>query len=538
MKTMNRTIRHITENLTGLLPDDQQYYKLEDLRSWGFPVFIVNRIQIELEHNLAESMRLPETDWANMQSAAVQNIWQQFVKAIRDEAWLPASYAKPVIETAVADVLEILVQPRKNLPEVIFGADKKLTADQVKERVNVLVVYRHFASLLSQYMKKKGLEDLTKERCSIIIEKADEKITARYTPLNWAQMLEPLFNLLSEQIDSSLLRLFFEDKKMPRIARKFDLMDQRVNRAMLIETLSSPESLNLEGYEEDQSDLFEAAESKKPSGSAERQELNIEDKESRPEEQEGPSLAESPPENPMDLKEDEAKDNNEGFDEETLPSPLSNKSSESRAEFQHEETPLNTIFEDDASSEPEEYVVDQEETGVSLNDNFEETEDEPQKSEVDLADEEEPTEPDSEEEHEFETQEDLIENNETPMWQRFMSPEELQSFTEEEEESNYDVGFIEEPIFDATTGNEPNEHDLSTLQDHLEDERKYFVEEIFRGSERAYDEALEEIVAKENWRSASRYIEKEVFQRNLVDMYSEAAVDFTDRLQNYFIKKN
>jgi len=48
---MNRTIQLVTEKLTGLLPDSQQKYKPEDLRSWGFPNFIVKRIQVELERN-------------------------------------------------------------------------------------------------------------------------------------------------------------------------------------------------------------------------------------------------------------------------------------------------------------------------------------------------------------------------------------------------------------------------------------------------------------------------------------------------------
>ncbi|MGK7371241.1 MAG: hypothetical protein ACNS64_13610, partial [Candidatus Halalkalibacterium sp. M3_1C_030] len=179
---MNRTIQLVTEKLTGLLPDSQQYYKPEDLSSWGFPNFIVKRIQVELERNLAESMRLPETDWANMQSKEVQEVWKQFISAIRNEAWLPASYARTVIETAVADVLEILVEPRKNIPHTIFGAEEQLTLNELQDRLKNLVVYRHFARLLPRYMEKKDLEVLSKDKCAEIIKKADEKVTSRYTP--------------------------------------------------------------------------------------------------------------------------------------------------------------------------------------------------------------------------------------------------------------------------------------------------------------------------------------------------------------------
>jgi hypothetical protein len=99
----------------------------------------------------------------------------------------------------------------------------------------------------------------------------------------------------------------------------------------------------------------------------------------------------------------------------------------------------------------------------------------------------------------------------------------------------YDEPEVEEPIIDLTQ-EDPNEEEYERLAKFLHDDRERFVEEIFRGADEAYRKALLEIASKDNWRSASQFIEKQVFKRNLVDMYSEAAVDFTDRLQSYFIE--
>lgn len=584
---MNRTIQLVTEKLTGLLPESQEYYKPEDLRSWGFPNFIVKRIQVELERNLAESMRLPETDWANMQSSEVQEVWKQFIRAIRNEAWLPASYARTVIETAVADVLEMLVEPRKNIPQAIYGAEDTLTREELRDRLKNLVVYRHFARLLPRYMEKKELDELSRERCAEIIKKADEKVTSRYTPLNWAQMLEPLFKLLNEQIESSLLRLFFEDKKMPRIARKFDFMEKPVNRAVLIETLSSPESLNMEGFEEDQSDLFGASgmesidvsdtsveedekQSEPRQSDIESEEEQQEETDRQPEDlavteeddssQESFEDTESKP-----LQEDEAVTREEDEDVKE-PVPLTNKSRESNVEIEHEEESLNTIFagdtEEDSNDFEDEYADDEEdeiayeeedESESGLHDEFEteeayDTEDESDEpvefdeskeeySEDTVTDSEVEEKVDDEQESDFEIKAE--EKKETPMWQRFMSSEELEELAEQEEESSYNDEFEEyeeEPIFDLTMEKQPTEEEIAHLRSVLQDKQSYFVQEIFGGSERAYDEAIEKIAAKKGWRDASRFIEKEVFKRNMIDMYSEEAVDFTDRLHNYFIE--
>lgn len=143
------------------------------------------------------------------------------------------------------------------------------------------------------------------------------------------------------------------------------------------------------------------------------------------------------------------------------------------------------------------------------------------------------------------------EKKETPMWQRFMSEEELElakendqeqeeeelfsTFSEAENEEEED--YLEKPIFDLTQNQEPDEEEIARLRELLKTERDYFLEQIFGGSERAYDEAIEDLAAKKDWRSASRYLESEVFKRNMIDMYSEQAVDLTDRLHSYFLKK-
>ena len=93
----------------------------------------------------------------------------------------------------------------------------------------------------------------------------------------------------------------------------------------------------------------------------------------------------------------------------------------------------------------------------------------------------------------------------------------------------------EAPLIDLTvkdTGANSAEH----LIGWLKDDEDRFTSHIFSGSEKAYEEALIDLNQLDNWKQASRFIEKEIFARNLVDMYDEEAVDFTDRLQTYFVE--
>lgn len=606
---MTRTIQHITSKFIDLLPENEQYYRLSELREWGLPSFIVKRIKVELERNLAESMIPPRTDWANVNSEAVQEAWQQFVDAIRAEARLPASYAKTVIETAVADVVEMLLQPRENIPEVIFGSDKKLDHDDLVVRLESVVVYRHFKTILLRYMQKKKTDHLTKEKCAEIIRAADEKMTAKYSPLNWAQMLDPLFVLLGDRIDTNLLRLFFEDKNAPRVARRFDLTEGDVSRAELIEILSSPELLNFEGYEDEQSSLFDRMrEQQKESAQAGDADEETEDEKPVPEKASGEETvapAETAEHPPAVEQEQQAEDREgeEAEEEESLNKIFSDEHEEATGLNREEpDDSLNRLFteeeekgEDSARPEAEESMGEQnrETPGPEEDLSFEEgvsyvkkpersgesAEQEPEKRRFEFIGDSQEDEEENEQEDEnpaADTPAAGEESEHTPMWMRYMDPEELneleeleagsaeeietnvnpESYDEDEREKDetaaaqYDSGkaaaengeteedgFIEEPIIDLTRDEETAEREIRELQKQLSTDRDLFVENIFRGSERAFDEAIEEISTYESWQEASKYIEKDIFKRNLVDMYSEAAVDFTDQLQTYFLEK-
>jgi len=569
---MEHTIQHITDRLVEQLPEHDQYYRLDELKDLDFPLFIVQRIKVELERNLEESIVPPKTDWANMNTDRVQDAWHHFLGAIRAEARLPASYAHSVIETAVADVLEMLIQPGKNVPEVIFGTDEELAPGELSDRLQAVVVYRHFVKLLDRYVEKKDLSSLTKDRCRDIISKADARLTERYSPLNWAQMLEPLFNLLNEQVDTNLLRLFFEDKKMPRVARHFDLMDSKVNRAQLIEILSSPELLNLEGYEDDQSDLFpgkdlpdegeekkEETAEKGPNDSV-KSEINEEEESNGPDDDDIVSSFHKNRDKKKDYESEEGPDNRD--DEREMKDVFGIEAADEEEPENYKENPevnyLNDIFAtEEEPDEPEtageafeesertDDMIEQQEPDVE---ETEEEEDETREAEPTAEDEEEPFElkHTGDEDAEIDYPDFVKEYKEnTPMWQRFLDPEQGEEAEEGEEEQDQPSGeesghegYIEEPIIDLTKEEDSEAEETDHLWNSLGDEKDRFVEEIFRGSERAFEEALEELSGFESWRGASRFIEKDIFKRNLVDMYSEAAVDFTDRLQTYFLEKS
>jgi len=456
---MEQSIQNITENLLSKLPGDAEYYRPSQIQDAGVPAFVVERINVELYRNLAESILPPKTDWANMQSERVEKSWNAFVEAIRAEARLPQSFAQSVFETATEDIMDMLIRPRQAIPDVLYSVDEELDMETLIERSRSVVVYRYLVKVLPRYMEKKELETLNKDRCRMVITQVDEKVTANYTPLNWAHLLNPLFELMDGDVDSELLRLFFKDKELPAVANMFDRQDGDVTVQEVIELLSSPVLETNDDQRKDDS----------PSESVEDE---------RPEQRE---KSFSPFE--------DSSQKSEKFDP-FKAAPQDSKTTQEVNDNKNKET-------DETRSEDEK---DEE-----LNKQFDVSgEDKIKADDESMAEQNEATDEDEED---------------IPMWKQFAEE------SEDEEE---------EPLIDLTDTEEDVEQRRREIDEHLAHNQDYFVDELFGGDEMAYSNALAELAEYKSWRKASKYVEEEIFKRNLIEIFSEPAVDFTDSLQAYF----
>src|SRR6056297_1998805 len=240
---MERTVRHITEKLTAQLPRFREYYTPEDLQVLDIPHFITERVILEMHQNLSESVNPPETEWADMDGDSVRFAWKNFLEAIKAEVRMPASYAAPLLETAVADALELATQPRSAIPEILFGNDETLAVKDLKKRIRYITVGRPLAAALIRYMEKKSKIELKISECKKIIAQIDDKLIHSFNSLDWAKELEPLFVLAGPSVDTDMFRLYFEDKGRIKISRLFDQLSKSLNRTEFIEVMSSPDHL-------------------------------------------------------------------------------------------------------------------------------------------------------------------------------------------------------------------------------------------------------------------------------------------------------
>jgi hypothetical protein len=550
---MEQMIRDITKQLISKLPEDREFYTPEDLQVLDLPEFVTERVVIEMNQNLNESLAPPDTEWANMDSPAVQFAWKNFIEAIKAEVTMPASYAKPLFEAAVADTLDLALKPRTAIPDTLFGADTDLTIQQVKKRIRYITVGRQLAAALVRYMEKKEKEAISLDECQQIVTRVDEKLINGHNSLDWAKETEPLFLLAGPRVDTEFLRIYFDHKNLPGLAARFDRVEHPVNRTEFIEILSAPaiddeeeaaglkkaEGRTADDKKEDKQQKDQKGAAKAPGQvkkKGEKGDAYVPDDsilssfqkrrgEIVPEEEseEDPEVPDAEPSEGSDESDARPLHERFVFDEDAA----AEKDQESAAEEKEPETIYDEMNfsrqqsdedEDDEGPMPSMPQFDPELLrkwktigGVS------EDEDEPILEETDKPDEEDEPVASIELYNETDDEEDV------PMWRAFLEREDLSKLREEEEE-------IPEP---PVTGKQT----VSDLEKWIGKNRKRVIRDIFSGSEDAYKKAVSELSSKKDWRSAAGYLDKEVFKKNNITLSDEAAVSFTDSLQDYYTQK-
>ncbi|CAN5182363.1 hypothetical protein BH23BAC3_BH23BAC3_27540 [soil metagenome] len=666
---MERLIRNVTKKFTNLLPKDQSYFTPEDLRNYDIPEFLIQRIEVEIHKKLNESIVPPHSEWTDMAAVDVKHAWDQFIEAIVTEIRMPASNAASVIKTSVTDVAEMILKPRTAIPSILYGSETTLKKNELKKRVPLITLNTHLAEAIIKYMDRREKDELDIQTCKQIVEKVDDRLTHNYNSKKWAQQLRPLYILTGPKVDSELFRIFFESRGMHSVAHRFDLLIDYLTQSRFIETLNSAD----EDFEDEiasgsgvasapADEIAEEIEESKPkrkipsnstrinSSKADTEQTADKEKdksaikqksekevfpdqdESEPDEQEDTLLtsfqsglsdtagdeveedekADLETFNYAGLQDDDEPEKDEEDDEPTLYSLFMEEEDEEDSDEQewnyftepeNERTLSEQLFDEEdeldeeveigekkekieIAEEPQVDEIDSEdvqaeevqaedvkaeveidnefekieiieneeiEKDEEIGDDIKSTEEksaEPAEPKVGDADEkdvepEPDVVPDEEEigetylfgeKNQFEKE---AESSDRPIWQSYLGDEDHIDADDIDEPDYSDFSDMEEddPIMKLIIEAEKKEN-VEKLIEWLKKDENRFVKSIFNGSHASYEQALIKLDSFDTWKHAASYIGKEIFARNSVNMYDDDAVDFTDRLQEYFENSN
>lgn len=235
---MNKTIREASTYLTGLLPPDSENFSTDDLLRFGMPDFVVRRIKMELSDRLAASLAMPSSEWLDSNREIFRKAWAQFTRDVASEAQLPRRHAADIIDNAVIETVELIITPRRRVVEWIFGHAHEVTVATVRERSAYITVNRYLTDALIRYMERKELHTITRVAAAEVVQSVDDRYVTGFMPLSWAQLVDPLFQLARNRVDSDLIHDFFIDKGREDLAALFPETPTRIERVQFIEKLT------------------------------------------------------------------------------------------------------------------------------------------------------------------------------------------------------------------------------------------------------------------------------------------------------------
>ncbi len=588
---MQQIIDQISDHLVSLVTSEKSEYTPNELLKSGIPSFVVERIRLFLEDKVKEEIKTEGNTWFDTESKLVIQAFEDYRRSAISSSHIPKPELYKVIQTVVNDIILVFIEPRKNMAEYLFREDDELPIHEVESRCATLTIYKHFGTAIPLYMRKRNLDTLTKERCKLLIHKLDEKLVSSYSANDWAQKLEQLFELFGGEVEPRLLATFFEDKGLYGMANKFEGRSDLLSKAAFIDIISSEGFVDFTsvtdktGSLDDKNEKIATEEAEKLSEQDESEQSLIESFFGNYEyvpgdgSVENSSLADQYSEGGLsddemsELLSDIASEGviglGDDFDEGNSLNELFSLGSEGPEEEVLEtseeiaesikkdpDAEINTEFRDNLIS-----ILDQAKSSFDGIDGGEEAdqvqEEEPVKDEVeevlevespDLADALEET-----SETEAAKEEEQEEGEEEPMWAQFINQDQMdvlmggeRSAEREpdisetfEDEIEVEEAFEEQSIFEEEEIATPtvSVSDIrQDLEDMLESRKKEFIDVIFKKSSKDFDKALDTLSTFDSWKETSSFIQKEIFAKNEVDMFSGATVDFTDRMHQYFNK--
>ncbi len=547
---MQKVIDQITDKFIGQIGTERPFYSPQQLLKAEIPVYIVERIRLLLEDKVLSDLKKTESVWVDTKNKLFVSAQNDFEKAAISCSVIPQAKLYDIMHATVSDIVSVLVEPRKNIAPYIFREETVLSFEEVSKRCARLMVYKHFGTAIPLYMKKRELYELTIERCQSLVSNLDARIVADYTAENWSQKLEMLFSLCGGKLAPELLQRFFRDKGFDNTAEIFSSIDVAVTQSTFIEMLST-DNFKMELIKEQESEVKPVSESAKPA------EVTEEVKEEIPEdvEEEEENLASlfqseavEPDINEIlgDIEQEETLIFDSVDDSESLNNIFLSEDENADEEDEHSEPVSNQKEDKQAFKSNLTSILDQAKDsyeGVVQEDEGFESEliEEDDLIQDEFESDKETNDPILEEHISSEEKDSSEDEEEKPMWAQFLSEDQMEvmmASREEEPESEptYNTLLVEDEDDEIFVEEEAVEDSSATMElnEYLMGSEERWVNDVFSGKQKAYDRGINELGQFDNWNEASVFLEKEIFSKQKVDMFSEEAIEFIDTLQSYF----
>lgn len=439
----------------------------------------------------ARRLRRARSAWVDYDHPEMERAVRTFFNAVESHTRVPADEWEDTLRQATHHTTAHLVRPVHVLADFVFAErQEEVRLPEVLWRMNFFGAYAYLREAIHAFSKKRNLDALGPDRFERFLHRVDERLTTEYSADRWLHLLDPLFAIARratgrEQVPPALLQAFFAEKGRTAVQRRLQTYADEGHDGV------SPRALHR---------LIEEAEQAGSVGGGTRRTTETNERARPPSDRSTPASA-APAEG-------DALDSGTPTDDE--------------------------IWGVAGAARPEGHGDSQEtvrrEEDVPLWKQFQQGRTEPPSAATDggAADSGRPN------------------AEQEPLWARFRHErDERLSDAVTNEGSSAASGQDASragstaPSGGSASSSAPGGRNLAMLEQTVlgvsnPPHRAVYVRQLFDGDQTAYRRVLQRLSAVESWGEASQVIASDIFRAHKVNIYSDAAVHFTNAVESRF----
>jgi len=152
-------------------------FTLEKIISTGIHPAIVQYISAELEYMIySDRRKLLQQSYFDYTGKEISDHFQKISGEIKKQKKISIDDAKKLIFQAVSFNINYLVRPRWSLIKLIFNDQPVISVEEMKMMFNYLYYYEYFKKVLTGYIQKRNLLQLSSTEFDIILDKIDKEL--------------------------------------------------------------------------------------------------------------------------------------------------------------------------------------------------------------------------------------------------------------------------------------------------------------------------------------------------------------------------
>jgi hypothetical protein len=430
----------------------------------------------------ARRLRRARSDWVNYDHPEMEQAVRAFFKGMEAHTQVPPDEWEETLHQATRHTTAYLVRPVYVLTDFVFGdREDALRLSAIRWRMNFFGPYSYLRESVNAFAKKKDLDAVGPDRFEQFLHHMDERVTSGFDADRWLRLLDPLFQVARratdrERIPVVLLQTFFAEKSAEAIHTRLKRYEEEGHEEV------GPNAL----YR-----LIEEAEA--PPASPES---------ASPTQTTEPSSPDQKPAQPSSSSGDDSSPQPTSSDDEiwgvagTARPAGSGDAQSVQVQGKEGATPLWKQFQQGRAGSASDEGTD----GGS-------------------------------------------EGHRQPLWAQFRQGQEerVSNAVSEGEEAKASAsdGSDAAGASASTPSARESTEDLETLEREIlgttdPPHRAVYVRQLFGGDETAYRQVLRRLRTADSWGEASQIIASDVFRAHKVNIYSDAAVHFTNAVESRF----